>query len=211
MLEVYKFNTQEQGVFFSTDWHLGHKQPFVWQKRGFLSVEEHDLGVIDSVNKTVKENDILFYLGDATLNTQEEKFLEYFSKINCKRIYMLWGNHNNPSQKIYRKEVSKVLGDYREIYPFFFKNIIFVGNHWEIVVDNKYIVLNHFPLLSWNSMTHGSYMLCGHEHGGLGNINPDNTDGLILDVAFDTFKKPLSFKEVSAVMEQKKVRNLGHH
>ena len=58
---------------------------------------------------------------------------------------------------------------------------------------------------------HGSWCLCGHEHGGLPATRPEAKDGKILDLGWDLYKKPVSFAEVKAIMDTKQVSSVGHH
>ena len=50
--------------FFTADLHIGHIQPFLWQRRGFSSIEEHDITILKNWNSTVSPNDNVYILGD---------------------------------------------------------------------------------------------------------------------------------------------------
>ena len=100
---------ENQQVYFTSDWHLGHQKNFIWEARGYSSYEEHTNSIIDITNSIVHPTDILFMLGDFCLNTPIEKFHEYIARINCGSLWMLWGNHNNPHEKqIYRPLTKKL-------------------------------------------------------------------------------------------------------
>src|SRR5258708_2902123 len=146
MLRTFKFiSNPERRIYFSSDWHLGHDKPFIWEKRGYADNAAHTQGILEKVNETVREQDYLFYLGDLCLNTKEIGFEYYISKINCKNIWILWGNHYNPLWRVYLKEMEKIPAlvelaksqglPTSEIYPFRYKNLIFCGDYLEIFVD----------------------------------------------------------------------------
>jgi calcineurin-like phosphoesterase family protein len=218
MLQQLKFKTSEQNVFFTSDLHYGHNKDFVWKARGFSSLSEHDEFIIKSINDTVGQDDILWSLGDMTLNTNEEQFESFISRLNCKKIYSLWGNHPNPMAKIYKEKCMTPFwgtffddGTRPEIYPFVYKNLIFCGHYAEIFVDKQFIVCSHYPIAVHNNSGHGSWACCGHSHHGFEGSLPNNSNGKILDVGFDGFKKPLSFAEIQKIMSHKIIIKSDHH
>lgn len=206
-----KFNTNKQNVWFVSDLHLNHAKSFVFEARGFKTIEEHNAFIINKINELVRPDDVLFSLGDFCLNSSEENFESFISRINCQNIYYLWGNHPNPSRKVFLREVAKLgIGDV-EVYPFRYKNLIFIGNHAEIIVNGQFIVLNHFPLFCWNHMSKFSWMLTGHEHGEMESLLPNCDSKKICDMGWDVFNKPMSFNEMKPIMDKKKVGFTGHH
>ena len=200
----------------TSDTHLHHNRDFVWKSRGFSSVVEHDNAVIDSINTTVKSDDILLHLGDLCLNTKIDEFEQLISRVNCKNIYMLWGNHPNPHYKnVYIPMVKKILGENytseSEVYPLRYKNIIYVGHYAEIILGGQFCVLSHYPIYVFNEMAHGSWMLCGHSHYGCPLTKSDNLYGKILDVGWDGHGKPWSIEEIKTVMNEKRFVAVDHH
>lgn len=212
-------DTDTQKTYVSTDFHLKHDPKWdnpIWKMRGFNSAIEMTDEIIDSVNNTVMPDDNLIYLGDFCLNTSIEQFEVLISRINCKNIYMLWGNHANPHYKqIYKPLVKTILGeqytDESEIYPLRYKNIIYLGHYAEVIINGYICVLSHFPLLIWNNVKNGSIQLTGHSHGNCEATNSKNMTGKILDCGWDEFKKPLSFPEILAIVESKRYKSIDHH
>jgi len=208
--------SEEQKIYVSSDFHLGHQRDFVWQARGFTDVQSHDTGVIDSVNALVRPNDILLFLGDFCLNTTLEQFDAYLARFNCQNIWCIWGNHNNPHEKaIFRKAMPTISMNGRmydvETYPFKYKNIVHWGYYAEMVLNGQYVVLMHYPIYIWNEMAHGAWMLCGHSHYGCPLTKADNLYGKILDVGWDGYKKPLSLNEIAAIMNNKQFAAVDNH
>lgn len=208
---VYKFG-REKNVYISSDLHLNHDKVFIYEKRGFASIEEHRVAVIKSINDTVAADDILILLGDTFLNTKEDQFNQTIGEINCQHIYMLPGNHPNPGNKIYKREVELQYGRSDiEVYPIKYKNVRFLPPHVDMVIYGKYVVLNHFPIEVWDHMKDGSYMLCGHSHGSLPSTQLNSTNGLTLDCGWDVHGKVLHFNDIIDIMSRKSIRRADHH
>lgn len=226
-------------AWFSSDFHLNHQGPKggipLWQSRGYKSPEDMTDQITAKVNELVMPNDYLFYLGDWCLNTTEDKFESDLARFNCRNIFMIWGNHNNPVRRVYERAVRRSLagqinGDVKwydpsqkrgvvdarwmgavEVYPFRYKNIVFCGDYMEAIVDGLYICMCHYPIEGWNSMGNSSFMIHGHEHSNVKNHLPEGIDGKILDVSWDYFKSPISVQEIEKIMCNKNIRKLGHH
>jgi calcineurin-like phosphoesterase family protein len=215
MLKTFKFTTTpERKYFFSSDFHLGHNKPFIVEKRGCKTIEEHDTKVIDSINENVGENDILFFGGDFSLNTTEEQFEAYLARIKCKNVWALFGNHPNPMAKIYREAVQRQFQDplfEGEIYPLKYKNLVFIGDYLEMSIDKQEYVFCHYPIYSFNHSKFGAAMICGHSHYGCPLTKAENKMGRYLDVGWDGFQKPLSSDEVRSLISEKQVTAVDHH
>lgn len=217
--------TDDQKVYFISDLHHFHRPKWkvpLHEQRGYASGDEMDEDQVTTINKIVRPNDILWHLGDITLNCNESQFNEFISRINCQNIYGLWGNHNSPTWAIYQNEVDKIKGltgvenhtgssPEIEIYPLRYRNIVFFGNYQELIVDGQCMVLQHYPVYVWNNMKDGVWHLCGHSHYNLPFSKADNLDAKILDVGWDGQLKPYSMDELRAIMDKKKVFDAGDH
>lgn len=210
-MKLLKFNNPNINHWVCSDLHLNHNKEFLYVKRGFNNIEEHNETVLNNINTLVKPDDILFSLGDFCLTTPEDKFEELISRINCKNIYLIWGNHPNPIKKIYYREIEKQYGPDIDVYPYRYKNIVFVGYHLECIIQGKYVVLNHFPIEVWENMKDGAYMLCGHSHYSLGRTRKESTDGLTLDCGWEGHNSIYNFNEIVDIMKTKQIRAIDHH
>lgn len=211
MKDVTKIN-RDTNVFITSDTHFGHNKPFIYEARGYSSIDEHRDKIIEKINLKVGENDILIHLGDFCLNTSEEDFEKIISQIKCQNIHCLWGNHANPMKKIYRRQISKEFG--REdisVYPIKYKNIVFIGNQVDYIIYGKYVVLNHFPLDIWDYMKDGAFMLSGHSHYNYPKTRKDCSEGLILDCGIDGHNDVYHFDEIISIMRTKKIKQVDHH
>lgn len=193
-------------VFFSSDLHLNHNPSWeipIWKQRGFNSVQEMNDGIIKSINDAVAEDDILFLLGDFTLNCKMEQFHYLRGQIKCREIFTLWGNHPSPLLAYYKDRVSETF-DVEEVYPLFLANVTILGHYAEVIVNKQLIILNHFPLSIWNEQKRGAWHLTGHSHGGFEDTLPTTTNtGKILDVGWDVFRKPVSMDDIRPIMDKK--------
>jgi calcineurin-like phosphoesterase family protein len=216
-MKVLKFSSSRDRIWFGSDFHLGHLRDFVWKPRGFTSHVEHTNAVIDRINKVVTEDDILFYLGDFSLNSNPEETKNFLRRIKCK-IFFIWGNHESSTSKIYKEALEDKFGgpvDF-EAYPLVWENVTFLGTQAFISIDKQTIFLSHFAHYIWEDMQHGVWHLCGHSHGNCPEINIDATEGKILDVGVDNAIKKeglpiMTFEMVWTHMQAKKVVVRDHH
>lgn len=205
-------------VWFTSDLHLNHEGPKggtpLWESRGYASPANMTDCILDTINAFVGPSDILFNLGDLTLNTPPNQLDSLLDRIVCKNMLCLWGNHNNPHEKsIYRPGRNALCPNVgvQWVYPVKYKNMSYIGHYHEVVVNEQFIVLSHYAFQVWNESHHGSWCLCGHSHGSLATTRPESDYGKILDVGWDLYKKPLSFAEVKAIMANKPIQKVDHH
>ncbi len=219
--------TEESKVLMTSDTHFRHNNPktgLIWKNRGYKDSDSHTSAVIDGINARCRQGDKLIHFGDFCLNTNESELNEILSRIVCQNVYMIWGNHSNPLWKVYQDEVKKFLdrnnvnysdwatnGEGIEIYPFRYRNIIFIGNYIEFTVDGKYFVGSHYPIYVFNYMRDHAMHVCGHSHYTLELSQADNTNSKILDVGWDGWGKPLTLDEVMGVMDKKQSLIVDHH
>jgi len=83
---------KNNNTYITSDTHFGHRKEFIWQARGFNSIEEHDEILIQNWNKRVRPQDSVYHLGDVCLQpeTMIDKILP---RLNGKK-YLILGNHD---------------------------------------------------------------------------------------------------------------------
>src|SRR4051812_31448079 len=104
--------------FFSADFHFGHGNIMkychrtLWlneeEKRllqegtdfrpSFESIRAMNQGIISNINKLVGPDDVLWFGGDWHFSSNKQYMddaWEYRKRINCKKIYLFWGNHDH--------------------------------------------------------------------------------------------------------------------
>lgn len=88
---IRKYNENTK-VWLMSDLHIGHDRDFVWAKRGFSNVQEHNETLIRNIKQCVGENDEFFILGDLTLGDLDAA-AAYLRQIPG-RVHIILGNHD---------------------------------------------------------------------------------------------------------------------
>lgn len=81
-------------TYFSSDWHLGHKNILKWRTQ-FKSVDEHDDVIIENHKKVITKRDILVVLGDVAF-TKEALFR--VAEIPAIKKVLILGNHDTENR-----------------------------------------------------------------------------------------------------------------
>jgi calcineurin-like phosphoesterase family protein len=90
-------------VFFSSDFHLGHKVITKYRTQ-FGSIKEHDECILDSISKLTKRQ-LLYINGDFIFESPlYEHYLQQINKMPC-RIKVIMGNHDNVD--LYKQTIAK--------------------------------------------------------------------------------------------------------
>jgi calcineurin-like phosphoesterase family protein len=183
-------------IYVTSDTHYAHsnicKATSNWSDksgcRNFPSLEEMNETLIENVNKVVKENDILYHLGDVAFGNPNNSKI-FLESLNCRNIIILIGNHDN-------------VNNFKDI-----KNVSGVYHYLRLSLNKQPVVMMHFPIMVWDGNSRGSWMLHGHCHGSL-----TNSIGKMLDVGVDCFNfAPVSFDELKEIMDSKPIIALDHH
>ena len=163
-------------IYFTADTHFGHANVIKHCNRPFKTTEEMDENLIMLWNKTVREKDTIYILGDMFFrNTVPCE--EYLKKLNGKK-YLIVGNHDKDWMKTI--SLSKYFLD---VTPLMTVND---GQH-------KF-TLCHYPMLRWK----GSYMIHGHVHNTKGewfSYVKNNPQILNAGVDINNFK-PVNFEKL---------------
>jgi len=209
-----KVSSTDHNVLFWGCMHYGHDPKWdipIWKTRGYNSSEEHDEGLIKNWNSKANKNTIGFLLGDTIFGYKaDERLIALFNRLNFKELYILPGNH----QAGYKQLLESVGGNVFLPLGSEHKEIHFVPNYLEVVVNGQAIVCSHFPILSWNAQAKGSYHLFAHVHGNLGKSELGKlylSTGLNYEVSVEVNPFPLTFGEIRAIMRSKKQTVPDHH
>lgn len=176
-------------IFFTSDHHFLHTNIIEYCKRPFASENEMNTAMIAKWNKTITDNDIVYYLGDFAIEkrNQDEAFRniqKILTQLRGQKI-LIAGNHDEAYLRIYNKY------------------FIEIHNYYELNANGKKLVLFHYPIEEWNSASKGSLHLHGHQHGV--NIPKKNR----LDVGADKHNFiPLSFSRIVEEIEKNNSRIL---
>lgn len=169
-------------TFFTADLHFDHAAIIKYCKRPFDSVEEMNEAIITRNNSIVKPDDILWILGDLGFCKTPDRLVELVSRMNGRKMVVL-GNHDR--ERYFPIQNRDKMG--------------IVELYWRMTerTDKEFggfhPTLSHFPMISWNRSSHGSFNLHGHTHGTL-LFNPNARQ---LDVGVDCHNfTPISWKQV---------------
>jgi calcineurin-like phosphoesterase family protein len=91
-MNFIKKYTAKDKVWLMSDLHLGHNQPFIYEKRGFDTIEEHNETLISNIKQCVKESDEFYILGDLTLGDLDAA-AAYLRQIPG-HVHVILGNHD---------------------------------------------------------------------------------------------------------------------
>lgn len=136
-------------TFFISDTHFGHQNIIRLAKRPFASVEEMDQAMIANWNAVVQPEDLVWHLGDVSWH-HILKTAELLPSLNGRKR-LVRGNHD----------------------PFalsFDRAFEWIGDYAEIKIEDRRVVLSHYPMEEWNGFYKGWIHLHGHVHGK--TLNP---------------------------------------
>lgn len=136
-------------IYFTSDLHFGHNKDFLYEPRGFNSIEEHDKTIIENWNKIITPNDEVYILGDLMLNNNEHG-IECLNKLNG-HIHVILGNHDSGTRAL--------------IYEWDCPNIDEIVFATMLKIGKTYFYLSHYPTCVGNFDDYKKmWCLCGHSH-----------------------------------------------
>ena len=182
-------------VAFCSDTHFYHKNIIKYQNRPFEDVAEMNAALIQRWNSVCDKDTVVYFLGDFILGGvgQERLVGGIINQLNFSHLHFITGNHENGFHNWYRENKPS--------------NITLYGPYIETTINGQRMTLSHFPVLSWNKKSHGSWMLHGHSHGNIAATSKDSKSiGKILDVGVDTNNfYPYEFEYVQEIMSEKPI------
>jgi len=197
---------QHQQLYFTSDTHYMHKNicrgTTSWSNaeditRDFKTLDQMNDRIVNGINSTVGQDDILFHLGDWSFNGFE-RIEEFRNRINCRNIHLILGNHDHHIERD-REGIQRLFNS--------------VNQYTELEVNKEYnFVLMHYPIMSWNKMNDGVVHLHGHVH-----LSPDRRigKGKIMDVGVDgNGMDPISLSKVLTLMSPQPIKSgfeFDHH
>jgi len=121
-------------IYFSGDWHLNHANCILYEKRPFIKegdlingkwashniatkrVLEMNSLIINRCNQRVKEDDLLILNGDVGFKSntnrgegEPQKPQELLSKLQCKNIIIISGNHDKACRNGLKSVIEKMI------------------------------------------------------------------------------------------------------
>jgi calcineurin-like phosphoesterase family protein len=197
---------EHQNIFFTSDFHIGHQNIIKFDVRPFDNIGEMHETLIKNWNSVVKDNDIVFYLGD--FSYRDKGIAKWFKSQLKGKIYFIMGNHDR-IRDISKIGFEKIFGD----------DTTLGGATISIKDDDanrgyQDIVLCHYPILSWNKSHHGSWHIHGHCHQSIMK-NPEMAwyyKRKVIDAGANGWGyTPISYLELKKVMNEKIISAVDHH
>jgi calcineurin-like phosphoesterase family protein len=134
-------------IWFTSDHHFNHKNIIGFCGRPYPFIHEMNRDLMIRWNSVVRDIDTVYHLGDLSY-FRDKGTADVLRGLNGK-IRLVPGNHDTPGRF---GEVSRSI---IEVLP---------PIH-TIKEDGVKIVLCHYPLESWESMSRGTLHFHGHSHG----------------------------------------------
>lgn len=158
-------------VFLCSDWHFNHDQPFIWQARGFNSVDEMNDAIVKRHNEIVAPDDEVYILGDCCMGKDLEANAFLLNKLNGIK-YFIFGNHDSTNRIEMYNHFGTTLG-YAAILKY---------HKWRFY-------LSHYPTLCSNTddgktAKERVINICGHTH--VSDPFADWDKGVIFHCEMDT-------------------------
>jgi calcineurin-like phosphoesterase family protein len=220
------YHSSRNKLWFVSDPHFCHDREFLYSKRGFKNIEEHDATLIERWNNKVAPNDQIVMLGDFILGAGRDSTVaceSLLKTLNGNKL-IIWGNHNSGLKQVFRKLVLAQYGrEDIEVYPIetseFGGKVCFMGNNLLLKVkrdtpmcaQTRFVFCSHFAHRIWIDMNRDIWHLSGHSHGSDPESQPDFLGTKRLDVGIENFGGPISFDEVAEIMHKKQISTLDHH
>lgn len=120
-------------IWFTSDYHLGHKRILSLTDRPFDTVDEMNESIIDSHNSVVKSGDTVYMLGDIVMGGWHQN-IPLIGRMNGRKI-LVAGNHDQPFIHRNKSSFERIMKGYGEYFD-------------EIHLDHcrfGRFVLSHFP------------------------------------------------------------------
>lgn len=173
-------------IYFTADPHFCHANVLEYEARPFQTTAEMDEALIRNWNAKVLPSDDIYILGDFTLKgpSLANALLERLHG----RKFLIRGNHDGfADRKSFRSDL-----------------LVWVKDYFELSWQDQYLILCHYPLLSWNGMHRGSFHLHGHQHNKRCYNLRSRDDGIRrLDVGVDAQgMSPVSVEDILAFWDR---------
>lgn len=132
-------------IFFTSDTHFGDHRTLNIHRRPFANAAAMDEALIARWNAVVGADDVVWHLGDFARRASDAARL--LGALHGTK-HLVRGNNDDDATAAASGWAS-------------------VSDYAEIAVDDRRLVLCHYPFRSWNGQGRGALDLHGHSHGRL--------------------------------------------
>lgn len=127
-------------TFIISDTHFSHANIIRYCNRPYTNVEAMNDDMIMKWNSIISPEDRVIHNGDFSFAKDGD--IDIFNNLNGRKI-LVKGNHDKRIMKFEWESIHDIL---------------------EFTLNDKRVIMCHYPLESWNHMFHGSIHLYGHVH-----------------------------------------------
>lgn len=177
-------------TWVSADFHYNHKNIVKatsdWKYkeicREFETLQHHNEYLIYLINKTVKWDHTLIFVGDWSFGGFEH-IKKFRDRLECQDIHFILGNHDH------HIEANK--DDIQSIFSS-------IQDRLHIEMKDKNFIIQHIPLETWEHIFKGWMHLFGHQHSN--RMGP----GRKMDIGIDkagTLVSPYNLDEIIEILE----------
>lgn len=140
-------------VWICSDWHFNHDKEFIWEARGFESVEQMNNAIIERHNYLVRPDEDVYVLGDLMLGAKFglEAGLKLISHLNGK-LHLVRGNHDTDNRWLAYSNL---------------RNVVAMDNSVYLKCASYHFYMSHYPSLTGNNdkfLKQMTLNLFGHTH-----------------------------------------------
>lgn len=177
-----------RNYFFTSDLHLSHANVIRYSNRPFSSVDEMNETIIENWNSVVKQNDVVYILGDVSFEKDQAVRDSMLKRLKGEK-HLITGNHDKGLLKTGWQKHFVSMADLRTV------------NIPDGSPRGQKIVLCHYAMRTWEQSHYGVIQLHGHSHGML----PDDPDLRQIDVGVDCWNfTPISLAQVNEAIATRK-------
>lgn len=172
--------------FYIADTHFFHRRILAMCGRPFASIDEHDEAIVSRWNSVVRDDDIVYHLGDFAfhLGLNSERIRGLFFRLKGRK-HLIIGNHDVDKRGDLHPTLAGLDWAARPEHALRTKD----GGHdvW----------LSHYAARTWPCSGYGAVHFFGHSHGKLPGVGRSRDVGVDLpDVDFT----PRTFDELTKGM-----------
>lgn len=159
--------------YVTSDLHFNHHNIIGYCSRPFTNVDDMHEALIAGWNSVVRDNDIVYLLGDFILGLRPANPARVFGQLRGRKVLIV-GNHD-----VHHGSKTLSLG--------------WEAQHTRLELRRGVrVVMDHYPIESWNGAYAGAVHLHGHSHGGLKRVIPHRFDvGVDTPAGFDPVPKTI--------------------
>lgn len=106
-MRTFPTKSLNKPIFFTSDWHVGHRNVISFSNRPFTDIEHMERVLINNFNASVPTNGVTYFLGDMGL-TDWFHLQSVISQLNGTKVLVL-GNHDKASTTMYQVGFDVVL------------------------------------------------------------------------------------------------------